>query len=305
MLRSTTFKRVTSTSLLLLLTGSIILGLSGSASAAGAEAGRWNFNELVSGAASDSVGTNTGNPFGRDNNPQLSTDVPYISPTNNGSAQFDGSNYFEINNPLSDDMSICAWIKTSSTGEGYHYQSAPIIDSEIPGFALDYAFGIQFDGKLMFGNGGIIDGNSIDNQVYGSTVVADNKWHNVCVTRNNTSGAVVLYADGVEDGSGILGVGSLTSNSRARIGSGFDGNLPFIGLIDDLRLFNSVLGASEILAIAANDEETVDLVPEENESTPKGADENLADTGVNTSYLITFASLLIVSGFATRRLRRR
>lgn len=207
----------------------------------------WAFDETVAGsAAKDSVGTNDGTPT---NNPVPSTDVPPVSFPDARSASFNGTNYFTFLNPVSDDFSICAWVKTTSTGGGVnHWTSAPILDAEVGGVAYDLGFGVGNGGKLMFGNGGVPAGGGglYDSQVNGTTTINDDQWHNVCVTRNDATGEDDLYVDATLDGTGITGTGSLTNNSHARIGFGYDGAAMFQGLIDDVRIYDVVLTTTQL-----------------------------------------------------------
>jgi LPXTG-motif cell wall-anchored protein len=266
-----------------------------SAMAATTPSNQWKFNEATAGASAvDSIGSNSGTAFGNPS-PQPSTDVAYTSPANSGSMQFDGQNYYEIANPLSADFTICAWIKTLSRGGDQHWVGANIIDAETGGFALDYGFGTNYEGKLMFGNGGVLNGWEADANTMGNTVVADDTWHEVCVTRNNATGENILYVDGNEDASGFTGTGLLNSNSLARIASGTDGAAPFVGLIDDLRLYQSVLPAEEIAKRFAVDE----VIYQNNVS--------LANTGNDSLALAALGASLMVfgSGFLALARRRR
>lgn len=260
----------------------ILAASAGSAAAAIAPTNQWKFDEQAAGTnAQDSIGDLTGTPVG-DPAPQPSEVVAYSSPSNLGSMEFDGNNYFEIENTLAGDFSICAWIKTSSIGGDQHFVGANIIESETGGFALDYGFGINDQGKLMFGNGGILNGEETDLNVMGNTVVADNEWHEVCVTRNNTTGENKLFVDNHLDATGVTGVGLVTSNEVARIASGTDGAAPFVGLIDDLRLYQEVIPA-----------ESID---------PRVR--SLANTGSNDLALGAFGGLLIVLGAAFSSISR-
>ncbi|MFM2024662.1 MAG: hypothetical protein RLZZ56_675 [Actinomycetota bacterium] len=235
----------------------ILLAVSAtSAIAETAPSNQWKFDEATTGAAAqDLIGGINGNAHGVTGYPLPSSDVAYNSPANSGSMQFDGQTYYEVANTLSADFTICAWIKTLSTGGDQHWVGANIFESESGGFDYDYGFGINDQGKLMFGNGGVLNGNEADANVYGNTVVADNTWHEVCVTRNNTTGEDILFVDGRQDASGFTGTGLLTSNTLARIASGTDGAAPYVGLIDDLRLYQSVVPADEIAARFAVEEE--------------------------------------------------
>ena len=254
------------------------------AMAASTPTNQWKFNEAAAGAAAvDSVGSNSGTAFGNPA-PQPSTEVAYTSPSNPGSMQFDGQNYFEVTNTLSADFTICAWIKTLSTGGDWHWIGANIIEAEVGGYGLDYGFGIDNEGKLMFGNGGEMNGGGNDNNVKGMTVVADNTWHEVCVTRNNTTGEIILFVDGNQDASGFTGVGLLTANPVARIASGTDGAVPFVGLIDDLRLYTQILPGTEI----ASNFETDEVIYQ--------SGVGLANTGSDSWALLALGGSLLLAG---------
>lgn len=205
----------------------------------------WKFDETVAGSnAADSIGDNDGIPT---DDPVPSTTVADIGYYNPRSASFDGSQYFTIDRPVQDSFSICAWIKTASVGGGsMHWESAPIMDSEYGGPAYDFGFGINNEGKLIFGNGGLIEESLVDDHVNGETEVNDEAWHNVCVTRNNDNGSVKLYVDGELDGSGTTGTGSLVANSNARIAAGYDGAAEYIGLIDNIRVYGAVLSENQV-----------------------------------------------------------
>ena len=254
------------------------------AMAASVATNQWKFDEATAGAAAvDSVGSNSGTAFGNPA-PQPSTEVAYTSPANPGSMQFDGQNYFEVTNTLSADFTICAWIKTLSTGGDWHWIGANIIEAEVGGYGLDYGFGIDNEGKLMFGNGGEMNGGGNDNNVKGMTVVADNTWHEVCVTRNNTTGEIILFVDGNQDASGFTGVGLLTANPVARIASGTDGAVPFVGLIDDLRLYTQILPGTEI----ASNFETDEVIYQ--------SGVGLANTGNDSRALLALGGSLLLAG---------
>lgn len=254
---------------------------------------QWKFDEATTGsAAQDLIGGINGNAHGNTGYPLPSSDVAYSSPANPGSMQFDGQTYYEVANTLSADFTICAWIKTLSTGGDWHFLGANIFESESGGFDYDYGFGINFEGKLMFGNGGLINGNEVDANVVGSTVVADNTWHEVCVTRNNTTGEDLLFVDGRQDGSGFTGTGLLTSNTLARIASGTDGAAPFVGLIDDLRLYQQVLSTEEIGSNFGIEDETYKN------------DVFLANTGRDSGMLLMLGAGLLLLGAGSMTLAR-
>lgn len=257
--------------------GSVILV--GTASASTTQVSEYAFEEqAVSAVATDTISANNGVAFGEPT-PANSSEVPFTTPANLSSAQFDGQNYFQINNNIGNDFTICAWVKTTSSGGGEHWTSAPIADSEVGGPARDFGFGINYEGKLIFGNGGLIEGGIVDTAVVGIAVVNNDAWHHLCVTRDGTSGEVKLYADGVLDVTGTTGTGPITDNAYIKIASGSDGNSPFVGLIDDFKLFTSVLSADEIALVKDPVIETPAPFP--TDPMPSPTFPTLADTGSN------------------------
>lgn len=287
---------------------SIVVGLSFSsflysgASASTTQISDYSFEDYAtSNVATDTISANNGAVFGNPA-PTSSADVPNTAQTNSASAQFDGQNFFQISNSLGDNFTICAWIKTASFGGGQHWTSAPIVDSESGGWALDFGFGINDQGTLIFGNGGY-DSNQggYDSWVNGTTVVNNSQWHHACASRDNTNGAIKLFVDGALDATGTTGTGILTSNPNIKIGNGSDGNQPFVGLIDDLRLYTSVLTAEEIASIAhppvPDPGPTPEPTPDPTIQDPMPSSGSLAETGkmpVGISLFAGAAALILL-----------
>lgn len=271
-------------------------------------AARWTFDGVgVSENAPDIIGTNHAVPGAGSAAPVPSSEVPPVSYPNTGSMEFNGNNFFTIDNPVSKNFSICAWIKTTSVGGGIdHWTSAPIMDSEVSNIAYDFGFGVGNGGKLMFGNGGVDPdddpeqtGAYWDDQVNGATTINDNAWHNVCVTRNGDTGQSILYVDAQVDGSGYTGVGTLRENSKARIGWGYDGAELYIGLIDDVRVYDGVLTQAQLARLAAGNDspdEPVEEVAGLGGQTGAGSAALLADTGQSIPLFVALGSVLVLGG---------
>lgn len=177
--------------------------------------------------------------------PDISDDVPSVEPSGGKSIIFDGSNdYLRATRAVADDFTICAWFKTTGTGATTeHWRSMALVDSEVGGAADDFGFGVDSNGKLVFG--------ASDYTVNGATAVNTGDWVNGCVTRRKITGMMRLYVNGVLDAS-LTGVEtSLDDNDYMYIGHGLDGGVHWNGNIDELRFYNSVLSASQIAEIAA------------------------------------------------------
>lgn len=160
-----------------------------------------------------------------------------VSPNN--ALEFDGlSDYVDLGAALLptgtvQDFSISAWIKTTDDNGAIVTQYSAI------GVGGRFGFKTQ-NGEIAYWRGG-------------STLVAsvganvnDGIWHHVALTHDST-GNVNLYVDGLLNGTGndlaILEV------SNTVIGNfGTSANVIYEGSIDDLRLWNRVRSATEIMA---------------------------------------------------------
>jgi hypothetical protein len=147
-------------------------------------------------------------------------------------------------NFLGNDMTIQSWINTTSNGNGNsHWMQMQIMSAETPGSASDFGFGVNQNGQLQWGNG------PSDGSITSTNVVNTGNWINVAVTRNKATGNINLYINGVNINSGTLDSGnSLTSNNNLIIGSGTDGGKNWIGYMNNILAYTSVLTDSDILS---------------------------------------------------------
>lgn len=227
--------------------------------------GHWTFDDAAFGSgAADSAASNTATLSGNCTVPSSSTNLPpSVESGDARSLSLDGQSCLVITNPFRavpdghgdiSDFSICTWINTTSQGTGVnHWNSAPILDGEVGGISNDFGFGLSETGKLTFGTGRA--NGSHDERIDGATTVNDGRWHHVCVTRDSTksTGNVILYVDGFRDiGTSNNGLGGSnqdapTRSLKAHIGWGQDDyHNRFVGFMDDLRVYNGVLGDAEI-----------------------------------------------------------
>lgn len=143
-------------------------------------------------------------------------------------------------------FSIDAWIETSSTA-----QVLPIVDKrDLSGAPRGYSL-FLFDGKLALQLG---DGTFF-NYISSGPDLRDGQFHHVAVTVDRTSPTgAKLYVDGAV----VLPVfnpmnrpGTLTNNNPLFIGRHADNPaLTFIGLIDEVEIFDRALTQSEIQGIS-------------------------------------------------------
>jgi hypothetical protein len=160
-----------------------------------------------------------------------------------------GYNYMSFLRPdaISDDFTWCAWIKTTQVGNGQnHYNLMFIVSTETGGVNNDFGFGIDDGGKLAYGDG-ITSGTDIT--LHSNTSVNTGAWTFVAVTRKKSTGAVVLYINGVADKSGTCNVGN-TLSTALNVLIGTETDFPgytFGGNIGAVLGNTSVLTAAQIL----------------------------------------------------------
>ncbi|MFA6552511.1 MAG: LamG domain-containing protein [Candidatus Paceibacterota bacterium] len=131
---------------------------------------------------------------------------------------------------------ISMWIKANSYGGGN--QGRLLTNSNTTGFYFRLA---STNNRFNFSsNGGVNDASS----AIGSGVL--NKWLHVVVTRT-AMGVANIYINGILNGTANQDSGTPTAASTSLfIGSNFGKTTSFNGFLDDVRVYNRVLSASEI-----------------------------------------------------------
>ena len=165
-------------------------------------------------------------------------------------AQFNGtSSYVLIPRSIQDDFTVAMWVKTTDTAGSAGAQwwnGKGLVDGEVGGGGADWGTAIV-NGKFVLGVGS----TGGDTTIASSVNINDGTWHHIAATRDNTSGAMSVYVDGVLRGSGTGPTGSRTFPPSLRIGSLQTGNNFLNGTLDDVRLYDRILSASEIAGLVA------------------------------------------------------
>ena len=225
---------------------------------AGSLVGQWNFDEGSGQSAADSSGNGNNGTLG--STAGADADDPTWACVNGGYAlNFDGTD--DLVNAGSaaslDDLgpiTISAWIKPdvagtnalmhvmskSDTGSGRWMME---IDNTGENDALE--FNKDFDSTDVF-------------RVSSDSTIAYDVWQHVAATwdGSGTAANIHLYKNGLETSYQTTNNGSATPLTDAAlpfvIGNRGDGTDPFYGLIDDVRVYNSVLSSGEITTLAAS-----------------------------------------------------
>jgi hypothetical protein len=139
-------------------------------------------------------------------------------------------------------VTVTAWINTTSTVTGTIAGWGPNVDGQRFDFRIN-------ENRLRIEHGG---GN-----LQGNSNVNDSKWHHVAVTLQDNATIsypdVILYVDGIDDTrpSTDPAAFNLTADQDVRIGSRPSSNDRFfMGLIDDVRIYDRALTQEEIAWLA-------------------------------------------------------
>ena len=208
----------------------VVLGLVGSASAA--LVAHWRLDDGSGTMASDSSGN------GYDGT--LIGGPEWVAGTDGGALAFDGADdYVDFGNPPdwpagTSPRTLCGWGKTDSVASGYRWMAA---------------YGSPATGQAMFigmnGSTLVVGGYGGDDVTVSGAWQVD-EWYHVALTYNGTT--AIAYVNGVQAGS-LAKSWDLTL-SRAHLGRQVNNAAEFWdGLVDDVRLYDTVLTAAEIKAL--------------------------------------------------------
>jgi predicted alpha-1,6-mannanase (GH76 family)/fibronectin type 3 domain-containing protein len=162
----------------------------------------------------------------------------------NGCLIFNGAtSSVQITNPVSIDFSIAFWVKTTQTaGTGQWYYGAGLVDGDA--YLVGKDFGTALVGsRFAFGVG------NPDTTIVSTNSINDGAWHHCVATRTQLSGAMNLYVDGALQATGTGNTNLLTASTNLFFGRIASGGGYFNGRLDDIQIFNRVLGNNEIAAL--------------------------------------------------------
>jgi Concanavalin A-like lectin/glucanases superfamily len=146
-------------------------------------------------------------------------------------------------NAMQTDFSIGFWFKTAMiapTGPQW-YNGSSLVDAEVAGVTNDWGITLIDGGKVCFGVG------NPDVTIKSTSNYNNNAWHFVSASRKQSSGAMVLYVDGVSVATGTGGTGLL--NAPSVIGLGRSSAVAmgsYTGSLDDMMTYNRVLTGTEV-----------------------------------------------------------
>lgn len=195
--------------------------------------------------------------------------VPGIAPGSDSALSFSSGSRVEVaGNTLWHGLSgfsVSAWIQPSSYA-GSGTSARPIFWLGTSGGSARFTIQLNDFGDLRVGgrragtegdfNGSLVVGTNV-----GATNGSDNdpiapgETYHVAATADYSTGLLSLYLNGSLVASNTIaawgtGVSASDQNYVIRIGSNHNGGEQFLGIIDDVRIFNTALSSSEVGALA-------------------------------------------------------
>jgi hypothetical protein len=174
------------------------------------------------------------------NNPSTLSNLTFVTgKIGSFAADFNGSTSITLPKMIQNDFTISFWVKTTQTSAvagfgGQFYQGQSFLNGEVGGMTTD--FGLSYlNNKIAFGVGGP------DTTIFSSSTINTGNWTHVTCTRNNSTGLMQIYINGIFENSTTGPTGSRTATSSLTIGPNFVGGTGFIGQMDQLRIYNVVL----------------------------------------------------------------
>jgi hypothetical protein len=155
--------------------------------------------------------------------------------------ELDGTAFGSAARLIQDDFSIEAWIDTptSPRGAGFGEGSAIVFADVETVQTDDFAAGILNDKFVMSVGGPDTAATSVSD-------VATNEWVHVAATRTRANGIVLVYVNGVLEGTTVGNNHTLTGAANISI-AGRTGRNFFSGLMAEVRLWRTVRSQSEIV----------------------------------------------------------
>jgi len=213
-------------------------GTGNTGSAPSGPAAHWKLDDGSGLTAVDSVGGHDG---------ALINGPAWSAGQIDGALNFNGSSDY-INVPhadtlsLTDTMTFTAWVNASSYGGAYQ----AIVAKDGSGTGSNYYFGSRQQ-ELVFG----FFSAGVFREVFSSGLnLQAGTWYQLAASFDNAIDEVRLYVDGVQVQSGTLAFSPTAVTADLSIGRSPDGEY-WPGLLDDIRLYDSVLPASEIADLYA------------------------------------------------------
>ena len=209
--------------------------------------GYWKFDDTATSAA-DSSGYSRTATWGGSTTSSNTIPTTGINFTNPHSISIPGSNsYASFAPPTLDDMTIAAWVKSTSTGDSTYPR---IVDMDCASLSFSRA---NSAGEHPDSVSWTVNFNDGTNSSWRTPTlgISDGTWYHVVATFDGTS-AATIYINGVLQPLTVWATGnSGSSTNKDCTGTGYIGNKSTLdrdwnGLMDEMRMYDRVLSAADV-----------------------------------------------------------
>ena len=227
----------------------------------------YTFDETSGTTAGDSAGSNNGTLIG---GPTWSTG------NIDGALSFDGTNYVNIpdNSTLEgfSSMTVATWINSNTAQSGSNRFAV--------GKGASYVLTFDHAVTNFQGHFAVYDGTTWYTSGTSENTVASNTWVHFVGVYDGTN--LKVYENGTESSSRNVGSFTIASNPNdLGIGANGSGGDKFSGVIDDVRIYNRALSASEITELYNYSGETTPT----SDTTPPSTPTNLQTTTISPNQI--------------------
>ena len=175
---------------------------------------------------------------------ELVGDPKWAKGRKGGALRLDGSQYVSLGNILQGsytEITIACWVKHRQSQWQNIVERSVWDKSDGIGLMMDYN-----QTSVSFGHYGLGAVTSIAN-------VQDDQWHHVAGAMRQSGSDYVysIYVDGQLDNTATNSTGLTQTENGWAIGARYDGTWGYRGLVEDVRIYDRTLSASEIRAIYA------------------------------------------------------
>jgi hypothetical protein len=207
----------------------------------------WRLGEASGTTATDSIGADPGTYV---NSPTLGAAGASINDSNTA-VTFNGTTqYATATRTIGGDFSVEFWVNSTQNYSNdfgyphctYWWQGASLVDADASGSAND--FGVSMcSGKIIAGVG------NPDTNVVSSGTYNDGAWHQVVMTRTQSTGLVTLYVDGASAGSVTGNTNALTASANVFFARSASASTNFLaGTLDEIAFYNVALPSATVLS---------------------------------------------------------
>ena len=163
--------------------------------------------------------------------------------------RFDGDDAVVLERIVQGTFSVAFWLRSDQRGPGRGdekgwFHGAGLVDAEVPGIVADWGISWYADGRVLAGTG--------DPETFLASAPGnhDGQWHHVAFTRDQASGRIALYVDGVLQGFAKGSTAELSAPPRLVIGRLQPGGHGYRGDLDEIQFYGRALAAAEVAALA-------------------------------------------------------